>query len=62
MYGVAARMIDATNLTALDWLPPVVLAVALTAWALAFGGLVTTSSRSVRGHPRRTSLRRGTGQ
>ena len=63
MYGVAsARMIDATDLTALDWLPPVVLAVALTAWALAFAGLVTTSSRSVRGHPRRTSLRRGTGQ
>jgi tellurite resistance protein TehA-like permease len=48
MYGVASsRMIEATDLTALDWLPPLVLAVALTAWMLAFAGLVTTSSRSV---------------
>ena len=48
MYGVAsARMIEATDLTSLDWLPPVVLAVALTAWALAFGGLVITTSRSL---------------
>jgi tellurite resistance protein TehA-like permease len=52
MYGVAsARMIDATDLTALDWLPPVVLAIALTAWALAFTGLVTTTFRSLPGRP-----------
>jgi hypothetical protein len=49
MYGVASsRMFEATDLTALDWLPPLVLAVALAAWTLAFAGLVTTSSRSVR--------------
>jgi hypothetical protein len=49
MYGVAsARMIDATGLTALDWLPPLVLAIALTAWALAFAGLATTALRSLR--------------
>lgn len=44
MYGVAsARMIDAINLSALDWLPPLMLAVALAAWALAFAGLITTT-------------------
>ena len=49
MYGVASRrMIDATGLTGLDWLPPLVLAVALTAWTLTFVGLVTTTSRSWR--------------
>ena len=59
MYGVAStRMSDATDLTALDWLPPVIFAVALTAWALAFGGLVATTSRSVRGRPRPASPRR----
>jgi tellurite resistance protein TehA-like permease len=48
MYGVASdRMIDATDLTALDWLPPLVLVVALAAWALAFAGLVTTISRTL---------------
>ena len=48
MYGVAsARMIDATNLTALDWLPPLVLIIALAAWGLAFAGLVTTISRTL---------------
>jgi tellurite resistance protein TehA-like permease len=48
MFGVAsARMIDATGLTALDWLPPLVLAIALAAWALAFAGLVTTISRTL---------------
>ena len=59
MYGVAStRMSDATDLTALDWLPPVIFAVALTAWALAFGGLVTTTSRALRGRPRPASPRR----
>jgi tellurite resistance protein TehA-like permease len=49
MYGVAtSRMADATDLTALDWLPPVVLAIALTAWALTFAGLVGTASRAWR--------------
>jgi tellurite resistance protein TehA-like permease len=53
MYGVAsARMSDATDLDALDWLPPLVLAIALAAWALAFTGLVTTTARSLRGHSR----------
>jgi Voltage-dependent anion channel len=42
------RMIDATDLTGLDWLPPLVLAVALTAWTLTFVGLVTTTSHSWR--------------
>lgn len=51
MYGVAtSRMIDATDVTALDWLPPVVLGIALTAWTLAFVGLVSSgaSSRRIR--------------
>jgi tellurite resistance protein TehA-like permease len=52
MYGVAtSRMIEATDLAALDWLPPVVLAIALTAWALAFAGLVGTASRAWRTKP-----------
>jgi tellurite resistance protein TehA-like permease len=55
MYGVAsARMIEATDLTALDWLPPVVLAVALAAWGLAFAGLVTTISRTLSRNRRRS--------
>jgi tellurite resistance protein TehA-like permease len=55
MYGVASdRMIDATDLTALDWLPPLVLVVALAAWALAFAGLVTTAARGSRRLPRRS--------
>ena len=59
MYGVASsRMIDATDLTALDWLPPLALAVALTAWALAFAGLVTTIPRSLRGRPGPPSRKR----
>jgi hypothetical protein len=49
MYGVAtSRMTDATDLTALDWLPPMVLGISLTAWALAFAGLVGTASRAWR--------------
>ena len=48
MYGVAsARMIVATDLTALDWLPPLVLVIALAAWGLAFAGLVTAISRTL---------------
>ena len=59
MYGVAStRMIDATDLTALDWLPRVVLAIALTAWVLAFAGLVTTTPRSLRGRPGPPSRKR----
>lgn len=55
MYGVASsRMIDATDLTALGWLPPVVLAIALIAWALAFAGLVTTISRTLSRKRRRS--------
>ena len=53
MYGVAStRMIDAIHLTGLDWLPPLMLAIALTAWALAFAGLVTTTLGSWRRRPR----------
>jgi tellurite resistance protein TehA-like permease len=56
MYGVASRrMVDATDLTGLDWLPPLALAVALTAWALASTGLVTTASRALRGRPESAS-------
>jgi tellurite resistance protein TehA-like permease len=52
MYGVAtSRMAEATDLAALDWLPPVVLGIALTAWALAFAGLVGTGSRAWRTNP-----------
>jgi hypothetical protein len=52
MYGVAtSRMIEATDLAGLDWLPPVVLAIALTVWALAFVGLVGTASRAWRTKP-----------
>jgi len=41
MYGVATyRMGDAIELDALDWLPKAELAVALTAWAVTFAGLV----------------------
>jgi tellurite resistance protein TehA-like permease len=55
MYGVASdRMIDATDLTALDWLPPLVLVVAVAAWALAFAGLVTTISRTLSRNTRRS--------
>jgi tellurite resistance protein TehA-like permease len=47
MYGVASsRMIDATDVTALDWLPPLVFGIALTAWTLAFAGLVGTVVRA----------------
>ena len=45
-------MIDAIHLTGLDWLPPLMLAIALTAWALAFAGLVTTTLGSWRRRPR----------
>ena len=49
MYGVAtSRMAEATDLSALDWLPPAVLAIAFTAWALAFAGLVGTAARAWR--------------
>ena len=52
MYGVAtSRMIDATDVTALDWLPPLVFGIALTAWTLAFAGLVGTASRAWRSGP-----------
>ena len=41
MYGAATyRMRAATELEAFGWLPGVVLAIALAAWAAAFGGLV----------------------
>jgi tellurite resistance protein TehA-like permease len=59
MYGVAsARMIDATDLTPLDWLPPLVLAIALAAWTLAFAGLVTATPRARRGRQRPPSRER----
>jgi tellurite resistance protein TehA-like permease len=59
MYGVAtSRMAEATDLAALDWLPPVVLGIALTAWALAFAGLVGTASRVWRSSPVAASGRR----
>jgi hypothetical protein len=51
-------MIDATDLTPLDWLPPLVLAIALAAWTLAFAGLVTATPRSRRGRQRPASRER----
>lgn len=45
MYAVATlRMIDAVDLPTLDWLPPVVLVIALAAWALTFAGMVVTTA------------------
>ncbi len=50
MYGVATfRMRAAVGLEALGWLPKVTLAVALTAWAAAFLGLLV---QGVRGRSR----------
>ena len=46
MYGVATfRMRAAVGLEALGWLPKVTLAVALTAWAAAFLGLLVQGVR-----------------
>jgi tellurite resistance protein TehA-like permease len=43
MYGVATqRMVDAVDVDALGWVPEVALAMALTAWAATFVGLVAT--------------------
>ena len=43
MYSVAThRMVDAIGIDALGWVPEVALAVALTAWAATFLGLVVT--------------------
>jgi tellurite resistance protein TehA-like permease len=43
MYGVATyRMRDALGIAVLGWLPPVVLALALTAWTVTFVSLVGT--------------------
>jgi tellurite resistance protein TehA-like permease len=43
MYAVATfRMRTAIDLSALGWVPKAALAVALTAWALAFAGLLFT--------------------
>jgi tellurite resistance protein TehA-like permease len=51
MYGVAtSRMIDA-DVTALDWLPPLVFGIALGAWTLTFAGLVGSASHACRGGP-----------
>ena len=47
MYGVATyRMIAVTDLSDLDLLPQLALAMALTAWTAAFVGLTTTLLRS----------------
>jgi hypothetical protein len=52
MYGVAtSRMIDATDVTALDCLPPLVFGIALGAWTPTFAGLVGSASRAWRGGP-----------
>jgi tellurite resistance protein TehA-like permease len=60
MYGVAtSRMTEATDLNALDWLPPVVLAIALTAWTLTFAGLVGTAPDAWRHGPTDPRTRRG---
>ena len=47
MYGAATfRMRTAIGLEALEWLPKATLAVALTAWAAAFLGLVVQGARA----------------
>jgi tellurite resistance protein TehA-like permease len=48
MYGAATfRMLAATKLDALSWLPRVTLAVALAAWTAAFAGLLVEGARAV---------------
>jgi tellurite resistance protein TehA-like permease len=52
MYAASThQMIDALDLEFLGFLPPVVLAVALLAWAAAFIGLVSDVVRRLRGAP-----------
>ena len=49
MYGAAAfRMRAAIGLDAFEWLPKIVLAIALLAWSLTFLGLVHSGVRAVR--------------
>ena len=49
MYGAATfRMRAAIGLDAFEWLPKVVLAIALLAWSLTFLGLVHEGVRAVR--------------
>lgn len=48
MYGVATyRMIQVLGVDDLDWLPPVVLVIALTAWTATFVGLVHEGARAL---------------
>lgn len=50
MYGVATyRMLAAIDLDGFDWLPKLMLAVALAAWAVTFAGLIHALAR--RTHP-----------
>ena len=47
MYGAATyRMIDAVGLEGLDWLPKVMLVVALVAWSTTATGLGLQAGRS----------------
>ena len=49
MYGAATyRMRTAVGLEAFEWLPPLVLTVALAAWATAIVGLVREGLMALR--------------
>jgi len=53
MYGAATfKMRTVIQLEQLAWVPKVALAVALTAWAAAFAGLVEQGGRAVIGRVR----------
>jgi hypothetical protein len=55
MYGAATfRMLAATELNTLGWLPKATLAVALLAWTAAFAGLLLEAQHAVS----RTTARR----
>ena len=48
MYGAATyKMRAVIKLSALEWAPKVTLAVALTAWAAAFAGLLVQGARAI---------------
>ncbi len=52
MYGAATfKMRAVTQLEQLEWAPKVTLAVALTAWAVAFTGLLVQGARALRRRP-----------
>ncbi len=61
MYGAATfKMRTVIQLEQLAWVPKVALAVALTAWAAAFAGLVEQGGRAIIGRVRPTAIQPAT--